>query len=201
MTTAAGAARARTNLFGLERPALARALAPLTERCFHADQLYHAFPLLQPTSDLMETEMVYRSHCRELLDRVVAGDDTRPPTHAEVAIVCSRTSLLAPLTTAGVTVYMRAWQRAFPDHADVLGTGEAHYEYIAGGHADEIERGLRRRLTVAGRRLQKVACAGRHHGAPAPGCPYLAPPEQLTLGIDRSGKKAAATSEGQTTAA
>jgi 23S rRNA (adenine2503-C2)-methyltransferase len=41
MTTAASATRARTNLFGLERPALARALAPLTDRGFHADQIYH----------------------------------------------------------------------------------------------------------------------------------------------------------------
>jgi hypothetical protein len=38
----------------------------------HADRLYHSFSLLQPITglDRMRTEFVYRSHCRELLDRV-----------------------------------------------------------------------------------------------------------------------------------
>jgi hypothetical protein len=38
----------------------------------HADRIYHAFLLLRPNEALhrMQTEFVYRSHCRELLDRV-----------------------------------------------------------------------------------------------------------------------------------
>lgn len=41
MTTPANTAKLRTNLFGFERPALARAIAPFTDRAFHAGQLYH----------------------------------------------------------------------------------------------------------------------------------------------------------------
>jgi hypothetical protein len=50
-----------------------------------AGRIWHSFSLFQPNPGLgrMTSEMVYRSHCREILDRVAAGEDTRPGTAAE----------------------------------------------------------------------------------------------------------------------
>jgi hypothetical protein len=147
----------------------------------HADHLFHAFRLLTPTADVMRTEFVYSSHCRELLARVVAGHDTRAATNAEIAAACSEASLIGPLNLAGLTVYLRAWTAAFPDKLDVFGDADP-YEYVAGSDADVLERQLCRRLTVEDRTLRGVTCSGRHHGEPAPTCRYFTP-EQLNLPV------------------
>ena len=83
-----------------------------------ADLIWHSFSLLRPTHSLMhKTDMIYRSHCREILQRVIDGADTRPGTAAECCIVCCETSQIAPLTVAGVGTYMRTWQAAgLPGH-------------------------------------------------------------------------------------
>lgn len=82
-----------------------------------ADVIWHSFSLLRPTHSLMhKTDMIYRSHCREILQRVIDAADTRPGTAAECCIVCCETSQIAPLTVAGVGTYMRMWQAAgLPD--------------------------------------------------------------------------------------
>lgn len=154
-----------------------------TEHPEYADDLFHAFELLTPTANVMRTEFVYRSHCAELLERVVAGEDTRAPTNAEVAAACSETSLAGPLTTAGFTVYVRAWAAAFPDKLYVLGDDIDSYEHVAGYEADTLERGLRRKLTVQDRTLRNVSCPGDHRGTPTPSCRYFTP-EQLGLPLD-----------------
>ena len=64
-----------------------------------ADRIWHSFGLLTPAHDRMATEFVYRSHCRELLNRVAAGQDTRPGTAAELCCALSDASTVAPLTT------------------------------------------------------------------------------------------------------
>src|SRR5438128_1794014 len=81
----------------------------------HQDLLYHSFTLLRPTSPRMTTEFVYRAHCRELLDRLAAGGNAREATDAEVAVACAQSSLVVLPSPAGISVYMRAWTRAFPD--------------------------------------------------------------------------------------
>jgi len=119
----------------------------------HADRIWHSFALLRPTHDLMKTEFVYRSHCRELLQRIVAGEDTRPGTAAESCIACCETSQHAPLNIGGVDFYMRMWSKAsFPD----LGFPREHHEAIAGEVIDGHERELRRRLSCDWRQLPKV---------------------------------------------
>src|SRR5262245_21204722 len=63
----------------------------------HADVLYHGFGLIRPR-DIdpgMSTELVYRSHAAELLDRIATGADTRPATAAELCLVCCEASLRA----------------------------------------------------------------------------------------------------------
>lgn len=65
-----------------------------------------------PTQDLLRTEFVYRSHRRELRERVARGQDTRPGTAAKLVIARSHNGQLAPLTTAGAGLCMRMWARA-----------------------------------------------------------------------------------------
>lgn len=56
-----------------------------------------AFPVLYPPPDmLMRADAVYRSHARELVERVRAGEDTRLGTKAEVLLAMSEVSLVAP---------------------------------------------------------------------------------------------------------
>lgn len=120
----------------------------------HADRIWHSFKLLRPTDDLMGTEMVYRSHCTEILRRVIAHEDTRPGTAAECCIACCETSQLAPLTPAGTGLYLRVWAKAGLPGMDDL-TREP-YEAIRGEVIDEHERVMRRRLTQDWRTLPKV---------------------------------------------
>jgi hypothetical protein len=148
---------------------------------YDADLLYHAFLLLRPTDELMRTEFVYRSHCRELLERLVEGnaDLTQWPTNAELALHCCHASQQAPLTTAATTVYMRAWKAAFPGRTELM-DGSVHYEHVAGGRADSLASTMRRRLRQEWRVLGEVECPGRHHGEPAPQCRFYRP-KQLAL--------------------
>jgi hypothetical protein len=59
------------------------------------------------------TEEVYRHHVRELLDRVIVGDDLDPGTDAEVLMMLSNTSLRAPLNAVGQGLYERLFVRVF----------------------------------------------------------------------------------------
>jgi hypothetical protein len=118
-----------------------------------ADLIWHSFHMLVPTHDLMSTEMVYRAHCREILARVVAGEDTRPGTAAECCCVCCETSQVGPLHSAGVGLYLRMWQAAgFPE----IDERSVHYEALSGTAIDEYERTLRTRLRREDRRLPDV---------------------------------------------
>lgn len=130
-----------------------------------ADKLYHAFGLIAPRKG-MGVEFVYRGHARELLERVAAGQDTRPGTAAEVCLACSEASLLAPMNTAGAGLYFRMWAQAFPGHPAWDGQGEhqEHYEGLRGRQIDEMEALTRRKLTDPSRRLSEVKCKGTHHG-------------------------------------
>jgi hypothetical protein len=121
-----------------------------------ADLIWHSFSLLRPTHGLMhKTDMIYRSHCREILQRVIDGADTRPGTAAECCIVCCETSQIAPLTVAGVGTYMRMWQAAgLPDTG--AGVSAEHHEAIRGPVIDEHERMMRTKLSQPWRKLPSI---------------------------------------------
>ncbi|QFZ20540.1 hypothetical protein [Saccharothrix syringae] len=132
----------------------------------HADRIHHSFLLLSANPDLTrlaDSETVYRAHCRELLDRVAAGADTRPGTAAEVCCALLHTSLLTPLTSAATGLCLRMWQAA--GLPEIPGFAEAgrHHEALEGSLIDEHERLARRKLTVPGRRLGAIRCSGRHN--------------------------------------
>lgn len=74
------------------------------------DVLYHSHSHLRPTHNLMSTEFVFRSHCHELLERLVSGADTRPGTAAEACCICCDISLSRPAELAR--------RRFVPAHVD-----------------------------------------------------------------------------------
>lgn len=131
----------------------------------HADRLWHSFQLLTPTLDDLGHEVVYRAHCRELLNRVTLGEDTRPATAAECCVALMRTSLTAPLTAAAFGLYLRLWACAeLPDLGLDAQTRE-HYEALHGTLIDDREQWLRTRL----RHNERVMPAQITH---VQGCPH-----------------------------
>jgi hypothetical protein len=130
-----------------------------------ADVVWHSLRLTVPTGDLMRVEVVYRAHCRELIDRVAAGRDTRPGTAVEICLQMCWTSLIAPLNTSAAGLYFRAWKLAgLPDVVD--GAHRAAYEMMRSSEIDDDEREARRVLAVSTRKLGSIDCAGKHHGEP-----------------------------------
>jgi hypothetical protein len=139
-----------------------------------ADLIWHmGLAMLAPRDELLtKAEFVYRGHCRELVERVAAGQDTRPGTRPECIIACSRSSELAPLTTAGTGAYMRLWAEAFPDHQVMADDQREHYEALRGDTIDHHIAELRRKLADPGRVYpDPVTCSGRHNTAET-GCTY-----------------------------
>lgn len=121
-----------------------------------SERIWASFKLLHAQSPLMDQEVVYRGHCRELLDRVAAGEDTREATNAEMAGVLSQFSLEHPLNAAASTLYMRVFVRAFPDKSGLAFDARdlKHEERMHGSEADDLERQLRRKARVADRTLE-----------------------------------------------
>lgn len=120
----------------------------------HADAINDSFGLLLPNSGLerMSSERVYRAHCREILDRVAAGEDTRLGTAAEVCCVLLKTSLRTPIRSEAMGLYLRMWfAAAFPDVAD-LAEASQHHEALESGRIDEAEQEARMKLAVPDRR-------------------------------------------------
>ena len=146
-----------------------------------ADRIWHSFRLLVPNDGLerMSYARVYRAHCREILDRVAAGEDTRPGTAAEICCAMLTTSLLAPLTSAATGLYMRMYQAAGLPQFDELAESSRHHEALEHSLIDDHERNMRRKLAVADRRLGTIDCDGRHHGEEI-NCVY-APAGQLAI--------------------
>jgi hypothetical protein len=139
----------------------------------HADRIYHSFKLMTPTHELMGTEFVYRSHVREQLARVIAGQDTRPGTAAEVCIACCESSQVAPLTDTACGLYGRMWKAAgFP--GDQWDGRQEHHEALSASLIDDAEREMRRKLAQAGRKFAVDDCQGRHHGEEV-ACEFAAP--------------------------
>jgi hypothetical protein len=130
-----------------------------------ADAIWHSLTLTTPTADLMRVEIVYRAHVREIVDRVAAGQDTRPGTAVEVAILCCHVSQLAPLTTTAAGLYFRVLRAAgLPFALDDEHAGA--YEQLRGDQIDDAEAEARHKLADKTRTLRNVSCKGRHHDTP-----------------------------------
>ena len=120
-----------------------------------SDPLWCSFKLMAPYIEM--TDVAYRVHCRELLERVAAGEDTRPGTDGEIMMVLSETSMQAPLTHAATTLQLRLFARRLPNEAkradlvDELENLEAVSSHRRG--ADELEAESRRKLAQPERRI------------------------------------------------
>ncbi len=147
----------------------------------HRDRLWHSFSLLKPNMGLkrMASELVYRAHCRELLERVVAGTDTRSGTAAEVCCVVLETGELSPLTSAAVGLHLRMWEAAGLPAIDGSSEARVHYEALKKSVIDDHERVAREKVAVKDRRLGAITCRGLHHGKMVK-CAYL-PPGHLVV--------------------
>lgn len=133
----------------------------------HADRIYHSFSLLSggQASERMGVEAVYRAHAREILERVAAGEDTRPGTAVEVVIGLLAAAERAPLSHEGFGLCARLWAVAgLPDNesfTDRLG----HLEALHADRLDREEAAARRACRDNARRLGQITCEGMHHGA------------------------------------
>ncbi len=107
--------------------------------------------LTPPPGFSMLDERLYRSHARELADRVASGGDTTEGTDAEVLAAYLRASLDAPLTSTAAAVVEELWERVFPG-TGILG-GERTREAWA-GQVEEDAGAVRRRLRSPSRRLR-----------------------------------------------
>jgi hypothetical protein len=95
---------------------------------------------------------VYRAHCKELLERVANGVDTRPGTKAEVLGAISNLSMAAPLKSD--VAYLM--QKLMIDVFGYNPVGDiALYESYKGA-SDEIWSDMQKKLYVKDR-LQKAS--------------------------------------------
>jgi hypothetical protein len=132
-----------------------------------ADLLFHAWNLLELPHWMPPVEFVYRGYIRELLDRVAAGEDTRPGTAAEVALGCARfvTEVKPPQVVTGLL--HRMWMAAWPDHPAYDGLAETAkwLEWDCGTDTiSAVEADLRRILRQPARRLPADITCDRDHG-------------------------------------
>ncbi|MEU8001600.1 hypothetical protein AB0B66_10605 [Catellatospora sp. NPDC049111] len=136
----------------------------------HADIFFHSFGLLRPGPQLaavMTSELVIRSHARELLARLSTGADTRPATAVELFVALHHTGRRVPLHGAAAGLYFRLLLSAFPGQSATAGLADrqGHYESLYRDRIDDLEEDLRRRFTDAHRTLAAtITCTGRHHG-------------------------------------
>ena len=140
-----------------------------------ADKLYHSFSLLSggEASARMGVEAVFRAHAREILERVAAGEDTRPGTAVEVVIGLLAAAERAPLSHEGFGLCARLWIAAgLPDH-DEFANSHEHVEALHSDRIDREETEARRFCRDDSRRLGRIECDGWHHGAQVP-CSYIA---------------------------
>lgn len=131
-----------------------------------ADTIWHSFTLLRATHERMTTEFVYRSHARELLDRVASGEDTRRGTAAEVILVISDASTVTPLRSVISGLAARLWKVAgfAATVGDPWDEVREHHEALSSSAIDDAEAFTRAKAADPDRVLGKIECKGLHHG-------------------------------------
>lgn len=116
----------------------AKARWPRKRKQLHASFGILYTPLLRDHGDDL-----FRAHCRELLGRVMRGEDTAPGTDAEVLAMFSLTSLQAPLASEFAHAMSVVFHRVFPAaKREVFATGSEAWT----GRTSEIIDDARKRL-------------------------------------------------------
>lgn len=130
-----------------------------------AGEIHDAFILLCPSPILEDFgEDLYRIHAREILERIIRGEDPEWATDAEVMAALYQTSMKAPLNQNAVALYFRLFTRWWPSFLpEGMTELDLPREEWAGAMNElewEIRRGLTMRLpwrnpTVKSRKPQK----------------------------------------------
>jgi hypothetical protein len=108
------------------------------------------FAILAPTEPLhRKSDVLYRSHVRELIARAHDGKNLAPATDAECLGMLSDLSAKAPLNANAGAVSKRLFRTIFPDH-DIF--KDVDFQERWPGQVDEDLRELRRKLSVEARR-------------------------------------------------
>ena len=103
-----------------------------------------AFGVLCPSDPLDgKCDDVYRAHCKELIERVVAGDDTRTGTDAEVLCCLMGASLVAPLNTDGLALADHLFTSVFPG-SQLAHEGERSLEFYHGQVSEDLAEARKR---------------------------------------------------------
>jgi hypothetical protein len=109
-----------------------------------------SFMLVAPPPGMaMLAPDVYRSHCRELLERVIRGENTDLGTDAECLTLALDTSLMAPYGSMGSSLCSRLFLSVFGRLPD--GVEDNVREPWPGAVDEELQR-LRRRVGRTRRR-------------------------------------------------
>lgn len=78
------------------------------------DAINQTFVQLRWTLGTIAPEAVYTVHVRELLNRVVEGHSLQPGTKAEVLMLLSEGSLVAPLGAQSAALYVELFDTFYP---------------------------------------------------------------------------------------
>ena len=103
--------------------------------------------VLRPSRVLLDygAPTLYQSHVVELILRVVAGEDTRPATNAEMLAAMMMTALKSPLNQAGSALTAHLFKVVMGEEASAKVALEAREQWP--GQVQELITELRKKMT------------------------------------------------------
>jgi hypothetical protein len=125
--------------------------AAVERRPDRAPALQAAFLLLSPGEFASYGERLYRSHARELLERVIEGKGVALGTDAECLIALSLGSLRAPLERGHLAAMESVFASVYPERVPEKGSSVFLQGEEWPGQKDEILAALRKRIASRGR--------------------------------------------------
>lgn len=113
-----------------------------------ASDIWDTFKLLQPSTKMMKMHMkLYDSHIRELMQRILNGEDLKPATRAEILIAMSDVASVIPIHNCGAYLFSRLFKQIFgAKHPTVTAIDSVKLNEPYAGAADEMESELRHKL-------------------------------------------------------
>jgi len=108
-------------------------------------EVNNLFSALRPESDFGSmVDEVYEHHCHELIKRFIAGQKLEDGTDAEVMMVLSNTSIVAPLNLDGSLAYARIFDKIYGTKNEA-GFGKESYAGAIDEMIGEMKRKLRKK--------------------------------------------------------
>ena len=96
--------------------------------------IWPAFPILRPTDYFLCKEpKIYRHHCRELLQRILTGIDTRLGTKAECMFIISEMTLKTPVNQDCSALYFNLFSEIMGKNKLIEKSNAGVYSYPEAG--------------------------------------------------------------------